>query len=292
MADESYNFDDGTFQGWTDTSGASTTIAVTVAAALNSSTEGLQLDWAADVTSATNVSRSLALAYSDIYVRCRLYIPTGASMAFAPKFSNFMRLGQSSQFNVRGAVELLYTGTVWNITTDIGTTEHTLFFDVEHEIEARFVKHATTGGFQIWVDDVLVIDELTGDTSTSDVQYLEMGVSPSGGAVETGSTFYIDEIEIAAARIGGVVVASITSVGGDDIVLDAETPAFVTSGFSSEISTVQLVSGTSITNATGVTSISGTGDFDLPDITGYVVDTVGCPLTTANNIVVARLTDA
>ena len=87
--------------------------------------------------------------------------------------------------------------------------------------------------------------------------------------------------------------AAIISVGGDDVVLDAEANvAFVTSGFSSEISTVQLVSGTSITNATGVTSTSGTGDFDLPDITGYVVDTVGCPLTTANNIVVARLTDA
>ena len=87
--------------------------------------------------------------------------------------------------------------------------------------------------------------------------------------------------------------ASITSVGGDDVVLDAEqNVGFVTTGFTSEISTVQLVSGTSITNATGVTSTSGTGDFDLPDITGYVVDTVGCPLTTANNIVVARLTDA
>ena len=87
--------------------------------------------------------------------------------------------------------------------------------------------------------------------------------------------------------------AAINSVGGDDVVLDAEVnAAFVTTGFSSEISTVQLVSGTSITNATGVTSTSGAGDFDLPDITGYVVDTVGCPLTTANNIVVARLTDA
>ena len=89
--------------------------------------------------------------------------------------------------------------------------------------------------------------------------------------------------------------AAITSVGGDDVVLDAEqNVSFVTSGFSGEISTVQLVSGTSITtiNPVSINSTSGTGDFDLPDITGYVVDTVGCPLTTANNVVVARLTDA
>ena len=89
-----------------------------------------------------------------------------------------------------------------------------------------------------------------------------------------------------------VVSASISSVGGDDVVLDAETPAFITTGFTSEISTVQLVSGSSITNGSSVSSTSGTGTFVLPDITGYVVDTVGCPLTTANNIVVARLTDA
>ena len=86
--------------------------------------------------------------------------------------------------------------------------------------------------------------------------------------------------------------AAITSVGGDDVVLDAETPAFITTGFTSEISTVQLVSGSSITNGSSVSSTSGTGTFSLPDITLYTGDVIGCPLTTANNIVVARLTDA
>ena len=87
--------------------------------------------------------------------------------------------------------------------------------------------------------------------------------------------------------------AAITSVGGDDIVLDAElNAAFVTTGFTSEISTVQLVSGTSITNATGVTSTSGTGTFNLPDVSLYATPTVGAPLSTTNNVVVARLTDA
>ena len=102
-----------------------------------------------------------------------------------------------------------------------------------------------------------------------------------------------DAVGIGVAIREAAAAAAITSVGGDDVVVDAEqNVAFITTGFASEISTVQLVSGTSITNATGVTSTSGTGDFDLPDITGYVVDTVGCPLTTANNVVVARLTDA
>ena len=87
--------------------------------------------------------------------------------------------------------------------------------------------------------------------------------------------------------------AAISSVGGDDVVLDAEqNVSFVTSGFTSEISTVQLVSGTSITNATGVTSTSGTGTFNLPDVSLYATPTVGAPLSTTNNVVVARLTDA
>ena len=95
-------------------------------------------------------------------------------------------------------------------------------------------------------------------------------------------------IQIEEVSTGG----SITSVGGDDVVLDAETPAFVTTGFTSEISTVQLISGSSITNGSSVSSASGTGTFVLPDITLYTGDVIGCPLTTANNIVVARLTDA
>ena len=115
----------------------------------------------------------------------------------------------------------------------------------------------------------------------------------TGTFVELGHYLRTD----ANGRFNDIVVANvgaaITSVGGDDVVLDAElNAAFITTGFASEISTVQLVSGTSITNATGVTSTSGTGDFDLPDITLYTGDVIGCPLTTANNVVVARLTDA
>ena len=85
----------------------------------------------------------------------------------------------------------------------------------------------------------------------------------------------------------------ITDIDTDEIVLDGQVNAtFTTTGFSSEISTVQLVSGTSITNATGVTSTSGAGTFNLPDVSLYATPTVGAPLTTASNPVVARLTDA
>lgn len=89
-----------------------------------------------------------------------------------------------------------------------------------------------------------------------------------------------------------VLTPAVDSINEDDNVDDSEeNVTFITSNFGSEISTVKLVSGTAETNATGVTSSSGSGDFDLPDISSYVIDTVGCPLTTANNAVVATLGD-
>ena len=112
--------------------------------------------------------------------------------------------------------------------------------------------------------------------------------------VTTGWNQVLDDaIGLSVAIREDITAAAITSVGGDDVVLDAEANvAFVTSGFSSEISTVQLVSGTSTTNGSSVSSTSGTGTFVLPDITLYTGDVIGCPLTTTNNVVVARLTDA
>lgn len=92
-----------------------------------------------------------------------------------------------------------------------------------------------------------------------------------------------------------VVAPEITDIDSDEIVLDAQVNAtFTTANFTSEISTVQLVSGTSITtiNPVSINSTSGAGDFDMPDVSAYTVDTVGCPFTSASNAVVARLTDA
>lgn len=86
--------------------------------------------------------------------------------------------------------------------------------------------------------------------------------------------------------------ATVTDINTDEIVLDAEQNCtFTTTGFGGEITTVTLVSGSSETSASGVTSTSGAGDFDLPDVAAYATDTVGCPFTSASHSVVARLSD-
>ena len=135
-----------------------------------------------------------------------------------------------------------------------------------------------------YVDGILEASTTNGDITTGDNASIVHYAYADGAA-----RMYDFQVDDAAPSSS----ATITSVGGDDVVLDAEQDAaFVTSGFTSEISTVQLVSGTSITNATGVTSTSGTGTFNLPDVSLYATPTVGAPLTSPSNPVVARLTDA
>ena len=89
------------------------------------------------------------------------------------------------------------------------------------------------------------------------------------------------------------VAPTLDDINTTEIVLDAETGVtFTTSGFSGEITTVKLVSGTSETDGTSVSSTGGAGTFNLPNVSAYAVDTVGSPFTSASHTVVARLTDA
>lgn len=72
---------------------------------------------------------------------------------------------------------------------------------------------------------------------------------------------------------------SLDDVNTDEIVLDDQTSNTLTvSNFTSDITSIKLKSGTAVTMAL---NLAGTGDsytFDLPDITQYTVNTVGCPL--------------
>ena len=165
-------------------------------------------------------------------------------------------------------------------TTNLSITDFTFSSSTTYELELSIVSDA----IEIKIDTVSI------ETWTDAIH------SAGGYAGVSGHTMVDAALRVYDFTVEDVVTAaSITSVGGDDVVLDAETPAFITTGFSSEISTVQLIgngSGTAITNGSSVSSTSGAGTFSLPDITLYTGDVIGCPLTTANNIVVARLTDA
>jgi len=48
---------------------------------------------------------------------------------------------------------------------------------------------------------------------------------------------------------------------------------------------------TAVTNGTGITSTSGAGTIDFPDVSAYAIDTIGCPFTTASHTIEYVLSD-
>lgn len=77
-----------------------------------------------------------------------------------------------------------------------------------------------------------------------------------------------------------VVTATVDDINTDETILDAEqNVTFTTFGFTGEITTFKLVSGSAETSFTGVTSTSGAGDADAPDVSAYSGDTVGSPFS-------------
>lgn len=83
----------------------------------------------------------------------------------------------------------------------------------------------------------------------------------------------------------------VDSINDDDEVDDGQqNNDFVSSNFAAEIDEVVLVGDNGDeTDATDITSSSGTGTFDLRDTSQLTEETAGAPYTTANNSVLARL---
>ena len=202
---ESYNFDDGTLQGWTVyEEGSNVAIDVDPSAALDSSTEGVLVSYSATSPDDAYIHKALGTSYSDIYVRFKLKLVTGFEGAFGDRFIRFITFNSTSRFAIQDFVQLYWTGTIIQLRDSLGTNTHELSFDTEYDIEIRRLKDATNGGYQIWVDDVLVIDDLAYNTDANTIGYLNIGVVVPSASFASGGSFYLDEIEIGDARIGGV----------------------------------------------------------------------------------------
>lgn len=217
MADQTFNFDDGTAQGWTLSSETGATASVAAAAALNGSSYGLSFVWSSQNSNECYAEETLTSAYSDLYVRFRFKIISGSAGQYGGTYCMFFVPGESSVFNAMSRVNLYWDGATWSLRDLLTSTDIDLATDTEYDIEIRSLRDATAGGFQIWVDGTLELDALAYDTSGSDLQYLSIGSYNTNGNMASGSGFYIDEIEVAGSRIGG---------GGTD----ALTGADLTSG--------------------------------------------------------------
>ena len=195
-ADETWNFDDNSFSGLTDTSTANMTMAVSDAAALNGSAYGVVITATADTGDGAYLSASTATDYSDeVGFRFHLKILDGASTTFNGKIVNLLNLYEDSQFEAEGQIQLYYSSG-WSLRDSKGTNAVALSTDTDYEIMVRFVYNDPNSGFQVWVNDVKEIDDLNYTASRSYVGFFYFGIIPSTGNMSSGSVFYLDDLQV------------------------------------------------------------------------------------------------
>ncbi len=205
---ETYNFDDGTTQGWAITDTANLDISITTAAALGGSVYGV--DFTAITTTNNDVfyQKSLGQTYADIYVAFRLCLHNTFRSQFANSIFNLMSFNQTSRFNRRYNLRLLESGGAgnWVLQDTLSSNTFALNQGVEYDIEIRFLRNPTVGGVQIWIDGILEIDSLTYNTDISDIGHLGFYIDQTNGNILSGGHMYIDEFKIADSRIGGLTL--------------------------------------------------------------------------------------
>jgi len=193
--DESYNFDNNTFQGWSAFSGSNSTVEVSATAALDSSDYGVSFSWETQNSDDIGMSKSLADGYQDIEVS--FYFIFNALGQFVADF-RILHVCETSIYNKQGYLycENRFGGSSYTLETSPGDETVSLSCDTEYLIRARYVRDSTEGGWQVWVDGTLEIDDLTHDTSGDDIEFLVMGGEIGSGNARQDSYIYIDEIQI------------------------------------------------------------------------------------------------
>jgi hypothetical protein len=195
---QSYNFNDGTFQGIAPVDPANIDVAVDASSGLNGSSYGVLYTVTADTANDAYLPIPLDIAYSDIDITLRFKIGTGSSMQFAPKYANLIRFAQSSEFNVRASLILYYSGGQWSLRSSVDSlTDYVnISENTEYLIKCRFKRDASVGGMQVWLNGILEIDDMDNALNDSDIGYISIGPISGNGNFASGSSFIVDEINI------------------------------------------------------------------------------------------------
>ena len=133
--------------------------------------------------------------YTDVYFRGYVFIPTGASVASAWQQVSLFHLCDDNDvyYQARLCAQgngdgLLYQ---WSFRTAGGTINSSngtnFSLNAWHLIEIHWKAGSGTGGAQVWIDETLVFDDLTG-TETGDVNYFLVG--------SYGTDVPVDEVDI------------------------------------------------------------------------------------------------
>lgn len=268
-ADYSYNFDDNTDQGWTrfaDSANVSSTR--TAQAALASSSYGIRVASSTNNLDPVGIDRTLPATYSDLYYQFHLRINTGSAMQYSNKYMSLIYFCVDSIWNAQAVMQLHWSGTAWSIHPLDGTGSYGLSMNTDYLIEVRFRRHSTAGGFQVWVDGTLVIDDLTHNTSGSNIGFIRQGLIAGDSNWGSSLSLDIDQIQLGSTYIGpgtSTYTVSYDANGGSGSQTDANSPY--------EEDTTVTVLGTGTIARTGYTFIewntaaNGTGTAYDPDDT-------------------------
>lgn len=161
---------------------------------------------------------TLGSAQSEIYARAYVNIPSDADCAtwgaiyfidLRDATSSIARVG--FQFDASGN-PLRWAGylgassiiaTVTNFTTGVW-----------HYVELRYLKDASTGGVQIWVDGTSIVSDLD-QATTKDVTIVRLGSTGASSILADDDYFYWDDA--LGASTGPIGAYSDVAVGGLDI---------------------------------------------------------------------------
>lgn len=150
----------------------------------------------------------------EIYVRFYIFIPTGFTIGTGP--GNYMNV---AWFNAGDEVKFGFAGaeggvpTKWVARVGYDQTYPTTNFSLNewHCIEIRYLKHASAGGAEFWVD---------GDSAASDLDQAQnvqatnfyLGASYISDVIGAGDNIYFDDIKADTSPVGAYSAAGGLSI--------------------------------------------------------------------------------
>jgi len=196
---ESFDYEDGTSQGWNTGTSADITTEVATEAALGGSNYGMRVVHHTQNSVERDSSITLQSTYTDIHFQFKFKIISGSEGQYGGAYWRFTAL----YYNAGEFMHLVlhWTGSEWQLRYD--TLEQSLETDTEYLLEYRFVRDASVGGVQIWLDEVSLYSDFTNDTTNySAVNRTIIGALYTYGNMTAGSGFMWDDVKVGDAYIG------------------------------------------------------------------------------------------
>jgi hypothetical protein len=151
--------------------------------------------------------RKAITAVDEIYVRFYLFIPTGFNVGSGGGESCFIAmfnavLGDEVRFGIGSSIAA-GEPTAWNLWVNYTNNTSTTNFSLNawHYIEIRYLKHASTGGGECWVDGTKIVSDLDQAIAAQATQFY-LGCQYQTSDIGAGDYLYFDDIKADTSQVG------------------------------------------------------------------------------------------